>query len=156
HRPRARVAAVAVRARRESVAPRGAARRSADRLPDAARRPGGPRDRDAHARWVRRRLPRRARRAVAAARVESAPMSKTTTGLIAVILAVAGFALGRWTAAHPADASAPAGEDAARRAIAELTHAPPSVENVAQLAQLMTRLGPEAVPAIAPAILNPG
>ena len=45
--------------------------------------------------------------------------------------------------------------DEARRAIAEHVRTPASIENAEQLARLLVQLGPEAIPAIPPAILNP-
>jgi hypothetical protein len=87
-------------------------------------------------------------------------LSKTATALIGAVLAAAGFALGHWSASRPpqraADAATPSGTDDARRAIAERIRAPASVENLEQLAHLLTQLGPEAIPEIPHAILHPG
>ena len=77
-----------------------------------------------------------------------------------MVLAAGGFALGHWTASRPpqraAPSTAPGKLDAARRAIEERVRAPSSVENLEQLAHLLPELGPDAIPAIAPTILNPG
>ena len=70
---------------------------------------------------------------------------------IAVILALA---CSRSDVAPGADALQ--GPEAARRAIAEQVREPSSVENVEELAQLLQKLGPDAIPAVAPTILNPG
>src|SRR5439155_20191789 len=84
-------------------------------------------------------------------------MPKPVTAVLAVLLAIAAFALGHWTASRPPHraAGATVGGDAARRAIEELIRGPGSVENLEQLAHLLNQLGPDAVPAIAPTILNP-
>ncbi len=58
------------------------------------------------------------------------------------------------TASEPSAAPAQSAEEAGR-AIAEVLRAPASTESAAELAQLLTRLGPEAVGAIAPIILDP-
>jgi hypothetical protein len=87
-------------------------------------------------------------------------VSKPTIAVLAVVLAAGGFTLGYWTASRPpqrvARSSAPTAVDPARRAIEERVRAPGSLENLEQLAHLLTKLGPDAIPAIAPTILHPG
>lgn len=68
--------------------------------------------------------------------------------------ALIGFAIAR----HPrpvAEPGAARSADEARRAIAEHVRTPASIESAEQLARLLVQLGPEAIPAIPPAILNP-
>ena len=77
-------------------------------------------------------------------------MNRIHTSLLTFVIAIAGCG--------PAEkpAAAPHAGGNARAAIAERVAAPASVENLVALAQLLEQLGPDAIPAIAPTILNPG
>lgn len=72
-------------------------------------------------------------------------MSKPTVAVLGIILALAGFALGRYTGSQE-EASAPAPAAAPGSSISDVLAEPDPVARVAHLAALLQNLGPEAAP----------